>query len=217
ASTLSEAKTLTKTIEPALVVIDFDPAFPGLSSFLQKLQTNHPDARALIVAGRLPGQIATAARAACALQFVEKPFDVPDFGAAVQALLGPWRESETAASRGTLQDLTLADVVIAQCAGGRTVAIEVTNGNGKSGEIHLKQGTLAHAEVGRKSGEDALRDMLGWREVQVRERERPRSTRRTIEAGWPEMLVETFRRTKPRPPKTARKTTPATPPAKAGK
>jgi len=102
ARTLNEAKTLARTIEPALLVIDFDPAFPGLSAFLQKLQTSQPDTRALLLAGKLPPEVSKAARSVSALQFIEKPFDVPDFGAAVQALLGPWRESETATSRGTL-------------------------------------------------------------------------------------------------------------------
>ena len=217
ARNLTEARGLTKTIEPALVVVDFDPAFLGLSPFLQKLQANQPDTRALLIAGKMSPEVSAAAHAAYALRFVEKPFDVPEFGAAVQALLGPWRESENGASRGTLQDLTLADLIVAQCAGVRTVAIEVNNGNGKSGEIQIRQGVMSHAEVGRKSGDDALEEMLGWREVQVRERKRPRITRRTIEDGWSQLLVEAFQRAKPRAPKAARKPVQPPAPAKAGK
>jgi CheY-like chemotaxis protein len=217
AQNLNEAKVLAKDTEFSLLVIDFDPPFTGLSAFLQKMQTNMPDARVLLIAGKLPADVATAARSATALQFVEKPFDVPDFGAAVQALLGPWRESESETSRGTLHDLTLADLVVAQCAGGRTTAIEVTKGSGKSGEIHLRQGTPSHAQAGRKTGEDALEEMLGWLEVEVREREKPGTTKRTIQADWPNLLVETFRRVKPRPAKFARKTAVPSGPPKTGK
>jgi DNA-binding response OmpR family regulator len=205
ARTLTEAKAAAKSLKPELFVIDFDPAFPGLTSFLQKIQKTHADACALIIAGKLPPKLVGATRAACALQFVEKPFDVQDFGAAVQALLGPWRRSETATTHSTLEDLSLAELLIAQCAGARTVAVEVSNGNGKSGEILLKQGTPTHAEVGRKSGGDALREMLNWRNVEVRERERPRSTQRSIDDTWPELIVQSVRPPQPKkriaPPK----------------
>jgi DNA-binding response OmpR family regulator len=217
APSLKEAKALAKEVTPDLLVIDFDPPFSGLSPFLEKLRTTDPDARVLIIAGKLPPEVATATRSAGALQFVEKPFDVPDFGAAVQALLGPWRESDAAESRGTMQEMTLADLIIAQCAGGRTVAIEVTNGGGKSGEIHVRQGTPWHAEAGRKTGDDALGEMLNWREVEVRERERPRTARRTILGVWPDLLVESFRRTKPRPAKSPAKKAGAAPAPKTGK
>ena len=46
-----------------------------------------------------------------AIQFVEKPFELADFGAAVQALLGPWTEASSGDSRGTLRDLNLRDLV----------------------------------------------------------------------------------------------------------
>src|SRR5438477_3036615 len=60
ARSLKEAKALAEEINPSLLVIDFDPPFSGLSSFLQKLQTTQPDARVLIVAGKLPPEVATA-------------------------------------------------------------------------------------------------------------------------------------------------------------
>jgi DNA-binding response OmpR family regulator len=220
AGSLTEAVALAKTVAPELLVIDFDPAFPGLSEFLQNMQKSHPDSCALIIAGKLPPNIATATRSGGAVQFVEKPFDVQDFGAAVQALLGPWREAETHTAHGTLQDLAVTDIVIAQCAGARTVAIELTNGHGKSGEIYLRQGVPAHAEAGRKSGDDALREMLAWQEIEVLERERPRAKRHTIDTGWPDAFVDAFRKAKPRKPKLrpapkpVERTTPSKPPVK---
>jgi DNA-binding response OmpR family regulator len=203
ARNLTEAKAAAKSLKPELFVIDFDPAFPGLTPFLQKIQKTHSDACALIIAGNLPPKLVGASRSVAALQFVEKPFDVQDFGAAVQALLGPWRESETATTHATLEDLSLAELLIAQCAGARTVALEVSNGNGKAGEILIKQGTPTHAEVGRKSGEDALREMLNWRTIEVRERERPRSTQRSIDETWPDVLIQSVR-----PPRPKKRTAP---------
>ncbi|MEY2486882.1 MAG: hypothetical protein QOH39_2530 [Verrucomicrobiota bacterium] len=193
ARSLAEATTLAKTITPALFVIDFDPAFPGLSGFLQKMQAKYQNAKVLVIAGKIPPEIAVEPRSMGALQFVEKPFDVPDFGAAVQALLGPWTNPETATPRGDLHSLGLADLLLAQCAGQRTVALEVQNDRGKSGEIYLREGRVTHAEVGRKSGTEALAVMLDWPDIEVRERERPRPVRRTMEADWTDLLVDRFR------------------------
>jgi DNA-binding response OmpR family regulator len=204
ARSLAEAKTLAKETAPDLFIVDFDPAFPGLSAFLQKMQKAHSDARVLILAGKLPPEIAVAAHSVGALQFVEKPFDVPDFGAAVQALLGSWTEPGTATSRGTLQDVGLADLLLAQCAGGRTAAIEVKNDAGKSGEIDLRQGVPVHGETGRKSGNEAFGEMLRWTDVDVREREKPKHGRRTIDDDWTDILLKALPRLKTRkvrPPK----------------
>jgi DNA-binding response OmpR family regulator len=209
ARNLAEATSLAKAIEPVLVVIDFDPAFAGLSAFLQNIQAGWPDTRALLLAGKLPAEVAKVTRSSGALQFIEKPFDVPDFGAAVQALLGPWRDPGTAISRGTLNELTLADLIAVQGAGGRTVVIDIRGGEGKSGEIHLRQGIPIHAEAGQKSGNDALGEMLDWSELQVVERERPRTTHRTIQSDWPQVMVEALLKVKPRPVRPAGKAAPA--------
>jgi len=217
ARSLNEAKTLGKEISPDLFIVDFDPAFSGLSAFLQKMEKAHPEARVLILAGKLPPEIEMTAHSVGALQFVEKPFDVPDFGAAVQALLGPWTEPETATSRGTLQDVGLADLLLAQCAGGRSVALETKNDTGKMGEIYLRQGLPIHAETGRKSGNEALAEMLRWTDVDVRERERPKHGRHTIDDDWTEILLKALPRMKARqvrPPKIAPA---AKPRAKTGK
>ncbi len=218
ACSLADAKAIVRKIDPALFVIDFDPPFPGLTVFLQKMQELHPEAKVLIIAGKVPRDIVAEARSAGALHFVGKPFDVPEFGAAVQALLGPWTEPETATPRATLESLGLPDVLLAQCAGARTVALEIKNGSGKSGEIVLRDGRLSHAETGRKSGPDAFRQMMVWRNIEIREREKPRQTGRSIEDDWTGLLIEAFREIKakrPRPP--AEKIAQSKPRSKTGK
>ncbi|MDB6147007.1 MAG: Acetoacetate metabolism regulatory protein AtoC, partial [Spartobacteria bacterium] len=217
ARSLAEAKTIAQKIAPSLIVIDFDPAFAGLSAFLQKMQASHPDARVLVIAGKIPREIATESRSFGALQFVGKPFDVPDFGAAVQALLGPWTESETARPRGTLLSLGLPDVLLAQSAGARTVAMEIKNDAGKSGEIHLRQGVVAHAEAGKKAGPEALREMLAWSDIEVREREKPRASRLTVDGGWMELVIEAFQIAKARQTPPPVKDVPPKPHHKTGK
>jgi len=73
------------------------------------------------------------------------------------------------------------------------MAIEVTKGSGKSGEIHLRQGNaLSCPSRAQKPVMRRSRNCLVGAKVEVREREKPGSTNRTIGPDWPSLLVETF-------------------------
>ena len=77
-----------------------------------------------------------------------KPFEVADFGAAVQALLGP-TSAESTQPRRSLDSLGPADIALAQSAGSRTVVVEVYGKEDKSGEIHVVDGQIVHAVAGK--------------------------------------------------------------------
>jgi DNA-binding response OmpR family regulator len=196
ARSLAEARVLAAKSAPDLFIIDFDPNYPDLTEFLREMQGVQPDARALIIAAGVPREIAAERRSFGALQFIEKPFEVADFGAAVQALLGPWRESESAISRGTLRFLSLPDVVLLQCAGGRSVAVEVKGGAGRSGAVHILDGQISHAETDGRSGADALKEMFTWSEARMSEAERPASAPHTIHGPWAIVFLDAWRRAK---------------------
>jgi len=196
ARSLAEARVLAAKSAPDLFIIDFDPHYPGLTEFLREMQGAHADARALIIATGVPREIAAERRSFGALQFIEKPFEVADFGAAVQALLGPWRESESAISRGTLRFLSLPDVVLLQCAGGRSVAVEVKGSAGRSGAVHILNGQISHAETDGRSGVDALKEMFTWPETRMSEAERPASAPHTIHGPWAGVFLDAWRRAK---------------------
>jgi len=220
ARSVAEAETLAKAVDPGLFVIDFDPPYSGLTAFLQKMRSALPEARVLVIARGISREIASERRSLGALQFIEKPFDVGDFGAAVQALLGPWKEAESAHSRGTLRSLSLADIVLLQCAGGRSLQIDVKGNDGKSGEIQVLEGELCHAETGKLSGPEALEEMLVWPEAEMREVEKTSSARRTILGPWAAVFLEAFRQAKARQPVPAappEKVAPPKPPLKTGK
>jgi len=112
----------------------------------------------LVIGGAVPSEIAAERGSSGALQFVEKPFDLAAFGAAVQALLGPWREQE---GRGTLGALNAIDVVLSHCAANSSVIVDLHSGS-RTGEIHIASGQVLHAATGKLQGEDALREMLNW-------------------------------------------------------
>lgn len=219
AKSLAEAEKLAKTSNPELFVIDFDPAYPGLTEFLQKMRGAHPDARVLVVAAGVSPEIAADRRRHGALQFMEKPFELSEFGAAVQALLGPWKESEN--GRGTLSELNLGDIVLLQCVGGRTVAIEAKkSGNGLSGQVHVKDGQLRHVEAGKRTGADALEEMLAWPEAKMRETDQPLARKRTIEGPWLPTFLKASHQVQAEKQAhvvPSKKAAPAEPPPKTGK
>lgn len=187
ARSIAEAEKLASELDPELFVVDVDPPWTGLTNFLEKMRTAHPNSRALIIGSAIPAQITAERRASGALQFVEKPFDLAAFGAAVQALLGPWREQE---GRGTLSALNAIDVVLSHCAADSNVVVDLHSGT-RTGEIHIAGGQVLHAATGKLKGEDALGEILSWSKPRVGEKKLSGSPQRSI-TNWAAILVETL-------------------------
>jgi len=209
ARSIAEAEKLASELDPELFVVDVDPPWTGLTNFLEKMRTAHPNSRALIIGSAIPAQIAAERRASGALQFVEKPFDLAAFGAAVQALLGPWREQE---GRGTLSALNAIDVVLSHCAADSNVVVDLHSGT-RTGEIHIAGGQVLHAATAKLKGENALGEILSWSKPRVGEKKLSGSPQRSI-TNWAAILVETLREVAPEISEPRRAST--TPP-RAGK
>jgi DNA-binding response OmpR family regulator len=188
ARSFAEAERLAANVGPELFVLDVDPPWFGLTDFLQEISSTHPNARVLVIGSAIPAEIAAQRGQTGALQFIEKPFDLAVFGAAVQALLGPWREQE---GRGTLGGLNALDVVLAHCAANANVALELDAGR-RTGEIQIASGQVVHAATGKLKGEDALDAILGWSRPHLSERKLSGSTQRTI-SNWRTVVVESLR------------------------
>ena len=197
ARSLADAETLAGKSDPALFIIDFDPSYPGLTAFLQKMRSAHPHARALAMAAGIPPEIVAERRSFGALQFIEKPYETADFGAAVQALLGPWNAAESAGSRGTLRSLSLADIVALHCSGARSAIIDVKGSDADSGVVHILNGQIIHAETAEHNGVGALEEMFTWSGPRMRETEKRVPAARTIHGPWPRAFLEAWHRAKP--------------------
>src|SRR5882724_2647991 len=146
-----------------------------------------------IAAGITPDLIAERG-ANGALQFLEKPFELVEFGAAVQALLGPWME--TGMSRGMLRDLALDDVAVLALSTPRNVVIEVRAGEGRTGDLHLGNNQITHARTTEAEGKRALAEMLAWSDPHFIENIASASAPRTIDDPWATTLIEALREAK---------------------
>lgn len=200
ANSLKKAEALAAALEPELFILDVDPPWPKLTQLLAKWRETHPGARALIIGATIPQELMDERGSSGALQFLRKPFDVAELGAAVQALLGPWKESETVQTRGTLQAFDAVDAALLQCASGRSVIVEVKKSATKSGEIHFHEGQPVHAESGRRSGVNALEEMFSWTEPQLREKDKRGAVSRTIDSPWAEAFLEALQGARARHP-----------------
>src|SRR4029078_9134470 len=84
----AEAEATAAQIRPQLFVVDFDPPRLDAVEFLDRIRPTNPDALFVAIASGVPAELSSHRSSPNGLQFVEKPFELLEFGAAVQALLG---------------------------------------------------------------------------------------------------------------------------------
>ena len=213
---LAEAEAVAVETKPQLFIIDFDPPRADAIEFLGRISSTNPDARFLAIASGVPPEMAAGRYGPNAIQFVEKPFELVEFGAAVQALLGPWAKTKSGDSRGTLRDLNVRDLIPLQCLNAATAVLHLTSADDRSGEIHFLDGQITHAAAGNFSGPGALHQMLRWKAARLRETERLIDAPRTIHGAWPHIFLEALHQTKalPAEPEAAPAPQPIAEPAK---
>src|SRR5207302_7209150 len=203
---------------PKLIFLDFDPPYPGAIAFFGEMRGVLPETRVLLIAAGVTPELTAERGVNGALQFLEKPFELVEFGAAVQALLGPWME--TGMSRGTLRDLALDDVALLALSSPRNVAVEVRADEGRTGEFHVRNGQITHARTTDAEGKRALVEMLTWNNPHFIENIASEAAPRTIHDPWAATLIEALhevKKSKHARPAPAEPKVPAKPAAAATK
>jgi DNA-binding response OmpR family regulator len=191
ARSLAEARMIALAHGPGLIILDFDPPHPGALAFFEQMRTALAETRVLVIAAGTPRDLAGERNSPGAVQFLEKPFELVDFGAAVQALLGPWRE--TGGSRGTLRDFSFVDAIALGCLAGGDVVLQHQAPQERSGQVYLHNGHIVHATTSELEGKRALVEMLSWNGGSFTEIPRVGITRHTIQAPWIPTLTEAVR------------------------
>lgn len=216
ARSLAAAEEAAAELQPELFVVDLDPPPAGDVEFFGKLQDRYPEARMLVVAAGTSPELRAERGPAGAVQFIEKPFDLGEFGAAVQALLGPWAVPPANHFRGTLRDLHVVDIVQLKSLSLSTVIVHLETTEGQTGEIHFRKGEVWHATTGELIGVPAFEEIVSWPGGKFSETEAPENGPHSIDAPWATLLLQAVRRATERaaqPPPTV----PPTAPKKSGK
>jgi DNA-binding response OmpR family regulator len=188
--TLADAEAATESIRPELFVLDLDPAPGGEVEFLNRLRERHPQTRVLVVGASPSRELRSVRGTSGGLQFIAKPFDLADFGATVQALLGPWENAPTANPRGSLRYLHPIDVVQLECLARATTRLRVESADGRTGEIYIRDGELVHAATEESDGLEALAEIFGWPRGKLTESDAPKDVPKTIDQPWQILLHE---------------------------
>jgi DNA-binding response OmpR family regulator len=189
---LTETEASLVESSPQLLIVDFDPPRTDIIEFFERVSAAHSDARMLAIASGVPAALNAQRSGPCAIQFIDKPFDLAEFGAAVQALLGPWTNASSGDSRGTLRNLSARDLVPLQCLNLATAVLHLRSEDDRAGEIHFLEGQITHAATGNFTGVGALHQMMGWKTPRARETERVVEGPRTIQGAWQTVLLEAF-------------------------
>jgi DNA-binding response OmpR family regulator len=209
---LAEAEARVIEISPALLIVDFDPPRSDAIEFLDRIAAANPDARFLAIASGVPRDLNSERHGPTAIQFVEKPFELSEFGAAVQALLGPWTHPASGDSRGALRDLSAADLIPLQCLNLATAVLHLRSGGDRRGEIHFLDGQIAHAATGNFTGLGALHQIVRWEKVHAKESEPVVDAPRTIHGSWQQIFLEALAHAPAAPEESSPPVIPAPPP-----
>ena len=197
--TLAEAEFIGEKLRPELLILDFDPPHSGAIEFFNRMKSVHPNARVLVVAAGTSRDVIAQRAPGGALQFMEKPFELAEFGATVQALLGPWNSRGDSAERGTLRDLNMADLIPLECLARASVILKIQSAGNGLGLVHISDGQLYHAEAHGYTGPEALAEILGWPNARVREMAPRPDAQRTIHGPWAVAFLESLRQAMPKP------------------
>lgn len=213
---LGDAAGKAREINPQLFIVDLDPPQADAIEALTAISAEHPSARFLAIASGVPTELGPARYGPSAIQFIDKPFELAEFGAAVQALLGPWTNATSGDSRGTLLDLNLRDLIPLQCLNLATAVLHLRTADDRAGEVHFLDGHIIHAAAGNFTGAGALFQMLRWKNPRAHETERVIEAPRTIHGAWMPVFLEVLRQAKeiPEPSVPAPTPAPPTPPAR---
>ena len=192
---LAEAESSAAETSPQLLIVDFDPPRAAAIDFLERIAVACPNARFLAIASGVPPDLHSERYGPNAIQFVEKPFELAEFGAAVQALLGPWTNPASGDSRGTLRDLNVRDLIALQGLNRATAVLHLRSPDERGGEIHFLDGQMTHAATGNFTGPGALHQMMRWKNPRARETEQVIGAPRTIHGPWWQVFLEALRKT----------------------
>lgn len=193
--TLAAAREIAFKTPPDLLIVDFDPPLAGALDFLGQLRSAAPETRVIIIAAGIPREISREGRLPTALTFIEKPFQLEEFGAAIRHSLSRADAKTTGSVQGTtLDELNLADIIPLLGMEGVTEVVNVSiSEQDLAGEIHFARGHIHHAAASGLEGIDALREMLRWTAPDFSRAESDAEAPRSIAGRWPKVLDEVLR------------------------
>ena len=188
----SKALALLQEHSLNLIVIDAHmPVVDGLQ-FLKILHRKYPDIPKAVLTGFADDNYRSACLSSGAELFLEKPRCVDGMEIVFAALDELSRWQPEAGFRGVLRRVGLQDVLQMECLGRSSSVLEITAGE-TQGRVYIKDGSIIHANVGERKGEDAFNHLLALSGGEFNLKQFTEPPERTIEGQWEFLLMEAAR------------------------
>ena len=95
--------------------------------------------------------------------------------------------------KGRIRDMSLVDIIQVLTMGRRTAAVNIGSEEG-AGRIFVENGNVIHARFRELSGEEALYNLLAWRDGEFEVEMNAKPEKKTISAGAEALLLEGMKR-----------------------
>ena len=94
---------------------------------------------------------------------------------------------------GNLRDFSLANIIQLNCSEQNTAKVTLDR-RGKEGVIFFDGGSIKHAALGSLAGEEAVYELLRWRDANFRVESGVTTKEETVNTNWNALLLEGMRR-----------------------
>lgn len=98
------------------------------------------------------------------------------------------------ALKGTLSDISVADLIQLHCQAGSQAQLTVQNQAGQQIRLFFAEGEVIHAAFGPLQGVEAVYELLTWQQGVFEVEQMPAVPERTIRLPWSALLMEGLRR-----------------------
>lgn len=201
ARTIAEAQLFISELPVDFFILDIMLPDGNGIDFLCDLRMVQSAARVIIQTATPLPEYRERASGLGIIRFMEKPIDLKELDREIQQhknrvddsvkIISGSDQPASTGVQAVLESLSLLDIVQLKCLSRCSSALEFTRPDGNYGRIFFKNGSIVHAEVSGKEGEEAFGTILSWHQGKVREIKTPgQCPPETIQKCWQMLLLE---------------------------
>ncbi|MFC2170806.1 response regulator [Calditrichota bacterium] len=166
---------LEKNQDTQVIISDFQ--MPNLNGFelLLSVKKKFPSIYFIMMTGFGTAELRDNARKSGAVQYVEKPFNIPEIAQMIRELVN----TETSGFTGFIDELELSEIVQFLNISSSDVQLTIETPDDK-GILDFSGGELIHAETSKNTGEQAFYEIFLWKGGQFSPGNLPKELKRTI-------------------------------------
>lgn len=194
ARTVAEAAARAEGLQVDLFLVDIGLPDGNGIDFLWRMGVAHPNARAIVMTASPLPEYRLHTTALGVLHFLEKPVKMGPLVEKLRAAL----DSDAAGARrndfrASLENLTPADIIQLKCLTRATTVVEFVSEE-QVGRIRFEDGEITDASMGVLIGVEAVYEIIGWKQGQVREHPCVGFPLRTVDCPWHVLLMDAAQR-----------------------